>query len=129
MTDSRLTRRAVLGAGATLLLTGARAAAQPARRMQTRSIPSTGEALPVIGLGTYRGFDAAPGSADYRALPGVLDALFAAGGTVIDSSPMYGRAERTTGELLALRTPRPPAFLATKVWTSGRDAGSRQIEA
>jgi aryl-alcohol dehydrogenase-like predicted oxidoreductase len=96
--------------------------------MPTRPIPSSGEALPVVGLGTYINFDAAPGSADYGALPAVLDQLFAAGGTVLDSSPMYGRAERTTGELLAARTPRPPAFLATKVWTSGRDAGIAQME-
>lgn len=105
------------------------ASASPRQSMTTRPIPSSGEALPVIGVGTYRGFDVAPGSTDYAALPGVLDALFAAGGTVIDSSPMYGRAERTTGELLAARTPRPPAFLATKVWTSGRDAGLAQMEA
>lgn len=97
--------------------------------MTTRPIPSSGEPLPVIGLGTYRGFDVAPGSTAYGALPGVLDALTAAGGTVIDSSPMYGRAERTTGELLAARTPRPTVFLATKVWTTGRDAGVAQIEA
>lgn len=97
--------------------------------MHTRPIPSSSEALPVIGLGTYRGFDATPGSADYEALPGVIDALVGAGGTVIDSSPMYGRAERTTGELLAARRPRPTAFLATKVWTSGKDAGVAQMEA
>lgn len=96
--------------------------------MLTRAIPSSGEALPVVGVGTWLNFDVAPGSADYQRLPGVLDALFAAGGTVIDSSPMYRRAEETTGELLAARTPRPPAFLATKVWTSGRDAGIAQME-
>ena len=60
--------------------------------MNTRPIPSTGEQLPVIGIGTYKGFDARPGSAQYGQLPGVLDALFAAGGSVIDSSPMYGQA-------------------------------------
>lgn len=54
--------------------------------------------------------------------------LFAAGGNVIDSSPMYGRAERTAGELLAARDPRPQTFLATKVWTSGREAGLAQME-
>jgi aryl-alcohol dehydrogenase-like predicted oxidoreductase len=97
--------------------------------MITRPIPSSGEALPVVGVGTWINFDVAPGSADYAALSGVLDALFNAGGTVIDSSPMYGRAERTTGELLAARSPRPAAFLATKVWTSGRDAGIAQMEA
>ncbi|MGE0362086.1 MAG: aldo/keto reductase [Vicinamibacterales bacterium] len=96
--------------------------------MHTRPIPSSGEALPVVGVGTWLNFDVAPGSADYQRLPGVLDALFAAGGTVIDSSPMYRRAEQTTGELLAARATRPPAFLATKVWTSGRDAGIAQME-
>ncbi len=97
--------------------------------MHTRPIPSSGEALPVVGLGTYRNFDVAPGSPAYAALPAVLDALFAAGGTVIDSSPMYARAEQTTGEVLAARTPPAAPFLATKVWTTGRDAGLAQMEA
>ena len=96
--------------------------------LNTRPIPASGEALPVIGCGTYIGFDVAPGSAAYAQLPGVLDTLFAAGGSVIDSSPMYGRAETTTGELLAEAGSRPRAFLATKVWTSGREAGMAQIE-
>ena len=101
-------------------------AATPAA-MQTRPIPSTGEPLPVIGLGTYQGFDVAPGSAAYAQLPDVLRALFAAGGSVIDSSPMYGRAEATTGELLAAMGSPPKAFIATKVWTRGRADGLRQI--
>ena len=96
--------------------------------MPTRAIPSTGEPLPVIGLGTYQGFDVAPGSAAYAQLPEVLRALFAGGGSVIDSSPMYGRAEATTGELLAAAGIRSRAFLATKVWTRGRADGRRQIE-
>lgn len=96
--------------------------------LATRPIPSTGEALPVIGCGTYVGFDVAPGSAGYAQLPGVLDALFAAGGSVLDSSPMYGRAEATTGELLAAAGSRSRAFIATKVWTSGGEAGLAQIE-
>lgn len=96
--------------------------------MHTRPIPSSGEALPVVGLGTYINFDVAPGSAEYQRLPDVLRTLFAAGGTVIDSSPMYRRAEQTTGELLSAMTPRPAPFLATKVWTSGRDAGLAQME-
>ena len=96
--------------------------------MQTRPIPATGEPLPVIGLGTYQGFDVAPGSAAYAQLPDVLRALFAAGGSVIDSSPMYGRAEATTGELLAATGSRPKAFLATKVWIRGHADGLRQID-
>ena len=97
-------------------------------QIDTRPIPSTGEALPVIGCGTYIGFDVAPGSPGYGQLPGVLDALFAAGGSVLDSSPMYGRAEATTGELLAAAGSRDKAFIATKVWTSGREAGLAQVE-
>jgi diketogulonate reductase-like aldo/keto reductase len=106
----------------------ARVWAQNGERMNTRTIPSTKEALPVIGLGTYRVLDVAPESAEYRELPAVLDALFEAGGRVIDSSPMYGRAEQTTGELLAARNLRDKAFIATKVWTQGKDAGIAQME-
>ncbi len=96
--------------------------------MNTRPIPSTYEALPVIGCGTWLAFDRRPGSAEYQRLAGVLDALLAAGGQLIDSSPMYGRAEQTTGELLAAANNRAKAFLATKVWTSGREAGIAQME-
>ena len=79
------------------------ARSQPSGRakMQTRPIPSTSEALPVIGCGTYLGFDQASDTAGYAQLPAVVDALFAAGGSAIDSSPMYGRAEATTGAILA----------------------------
>jgi diketogulonate reductase-like aldo/keto reductase len=62
-------------------------------------------------------------------LPGVVEALLDAGGKVLDSSPMYGRAEATTGELLAANGRRAEAFLATKVWTSGRAEGIRQMAA
>ncbi|MDH6594013.1 aryl-alcohol dehydrogenase-like predicted oxidoreductase [Variovorax sp. TBS-050B] len=82
----------------------------------------------MIGCGTWIGFDRRPGSEEYKRLPGVLDALFAAGGKVIDSSPMYGRSEETTGELLAAARLRERAFLATKVWTTGRQAGIAQME-
>lgn len=109
------------------------AAATPANdkggAMLKRKIPATGELLPVIGCGTWLGFGHAPGSTEYARLPGVIEALFDAGGTVLDSSPMYGRSETTTGELLAKSLHRSKAFLATKVWTSGRDAGIRQMEA
>jgi aryl-alcohol dehydrogenase-like predicted oxidoreductase len=97
--------------------------------MNTRPIPASGEALPVIGCGTYVGFDQAPGTPGYALLPGVVAALLDAGGKVLDSSPMYGRAEATTGELLAANGRRGEAFLATKVWTTGRAEGMRQMEA
>ncbi|MEE5133903.1 aldo/keto reductase [Pseudomonas alliivorans] len=98
------------------------------KTMQTRAIPSSNEPLPVVGLGTYRGFDVATSSPAYKQLRPVLDALFAAGGSVVDSSPMYGRAEQTTGELLSIHEPQSPAFLATKVWTRGRNEGIAQME-
>ena len=68
------------------------------------------------------------GSAADRQLPGVLEALFAAGGAVVGSSPMYGHAEQATGRLLAQMGGRDRAFLATKVWTRGRAAGIAQME-
>ena len=79
---------------------------QEGKTMLTRAIPSSDEPIPVVGLGTYRGFDVATSSPAYKQLRAVLDALFAAGGSVIDSSPMYGRAEQSTGELLSIHEPR-----------------------
>ena len=96
--------------------------------MHPRLIPSTGEPLPVIGCGTWLGFDVGGNAADTHRLGGVLDALFAAGGRVIDSSPMYGRAEAIVGGLLeAEPARRGRAFVATKVWTHGRTAGVAQV--
>ena len=96
--------------------------------MLTRPIPASGEALPVIGCGTWQGFDQAPGTAAFAALAGVVSALFDAGGSVVDSSPMYGKAEAAAGQVLAESGLRARAFLATKVWTTGRAAGIRQME-
>jgi diketogulonate reductase-like aldo/keto reductase len=123
------TRRSVLAMG--IVAAGpltARSQSTSTARVNTRPIPSTHEALPVIGCGTYVGFDQAPGSTGYAQLPAVVDALFAAGGSVIDSSPMYGRAEATTGEILAADGRRDKAFVATKVWTQGPSEGLRQMQ-
>ena len=123
--------RLAAGSAAALLLgrgsSTAAAEAETPSTMLARAIPQSGESLPVIGLGTYQGFDVAPGSEEYARLPGVLRALFAAGGSVIDSSPMYGRAEASTGETLAAVDGRRKAFVATKVWTRGRNEGLRQM--
>src|SRR5689334_10270482 len=94
--------------------------------MHQKQIPASGEPLPVIGCGTYRGFDVNPTGSNTR-LQDVLTALFVAGGSVIDSSPMYGRAEAVTGKLLSEATLHKKAFIATKVWTRGRDAGIAQM--
>jgi diketogulonate reductase-like aldo/keto reductase len=95
--------------------------------MMTRPIPSTGEAMPVIGLGTWRAFDVGSGETGRRPLRGVLQQLLDDGGRIIDTSPMYGRAEAVTGDLLAEMGMRPPSFLATKVWTTGRERGIEQM--
>jgi diketogulonate reductase-like aldo/keto reductase len=99
----------------------------------TRPIPRTGEALPVVGLGTWQTFDVGAGAAAREPLRQVLDAFLAGGGRVIDSSPMYGRAEEVVGDLLADRgaagAAGPKPFLATKVWTSGRARGEEQMRA
>ncbi len=95
--------------------------------MHTRKIPSTGEALPVVGCGTWQTFDVGPSAAEREPRAEVLKALFAAGGSVIDSSPMYGKSEGVVGDLLAAAGTRDKAFLATKVWTRGRDAGIAQM--
>ena len=96
--------------------------------MLTRPIPSTGEAMPVIGLGTWRAFDVGVGAAARRPLGEVLRLLLDSGGRMIDSSPMYGRAEAVTGDLLAETGARARAFLATKVWTAGRESGISQMQ-
>ena len=96
--------------------------------MMTRPIPSTGEALPVIGCGTYIGFDEQPGTAAFRQLPAVLDELFAAGGTVIDSSPMYGRSEAVTGDLLAAASIATKPLSRPRSGLRARAAGIAQME-
>lgn len=122
-----LTRSALLGlAGATVLAAG-RAAAQPETRMHQRRIPSSAEMLPVVGVGTWRTFDVGARPADRAPLAEVLRLLFDAGGSVIDTSPMYGSAEAVVGDLLAGADSRARAFIATKVWTTGRDNGITQM--
>jgi aryl-alcohol dehydrogenase-like predicted oxidoreductase len=96
--------------------------------MQTRPIPSTGRQLPVIGCGTWLGFDVGGSPAEKPRRGEVLAELFASGGTVVDSSPMYGSAEQMVGELLHASGAREQAFLATKVWTTGKQAGIDQME-
>jgi aryl-alcohol dehydrogenase-like predicted oxidoreductase len=105
----------------------ARAGPRGGGSMLTRRIPRTGEELPAIGLGTWQTFDVGATEAARAPLLEVLRAFLAAGGRVIDSSPMYGRAEAVTGDLLARLSGAPRPFLATKVWTRGREAGEAQI--
>jgi aryl-alcohol dehydrogenase-like predicted oxidoreductase len=112
---------------AAALLCAAGASAQPRNkpRMLTRKIPRTGEALPVIGMGTWQTFDA--GVKGRAPLVEVLKILLDAGGRVIDSSPMYGRAEEATGDVVERAGAAGQTFLATKVWTSGKSAGISEM--
>lgn len=104
-------------------------AASPALpRIGQRVIPSTGERLPVVGCGTWRTFDVGNDPAARAQLADVLRILFEAGGSVIDSSPMYGSSEAVAGALLTQLDAHSKAFIATKVWTTGRDAGIAQME-
>src|SRR5512140_1562630 len=96
-------------------------------KMHTRPIPSTGEALPVVGCGTWRTFDVGQSPAERALLIEVLQILFENSGSVIDSSPMYGAAEAVVGDLLTTMKARSKAFIATKVWTRGREAGIEQM--
>ena len=93
-----------------------------------KSIPKTGESLPVIGLGTWQTFDVGAGQSVRAPLKEVLEEFVRSGGKVIDSSPMYGKSESVTGELATELGVQKQLFVATKVWTSGRDAGIRQME-
>jgi diketogulonate reductase-like aldo/keto reductase len=98
-----------------------------AERMIQRPIPRTSESLPVVGLGTWQTFDVADGAA--RApLRDVLREFARLGGAVVDSSPMYGRSESIVGDLAVELGLQKQLFVATKVWTSGADAGIRQME-
>jgi diketogulonate reductase-like aldo/keto reductase len=79
-------------------------------------------------MGTWLTFDIGRSAFDLARRRQVLQAFFAGGGRVVDSSPMYGRAEAVLGELLPQLPDARRSFSATKVWTTGRDAGARQMQ-
>ena len=113
------------GAGA---VSGVTAAATPVANPIKRPIPRSGELLPVVGLGTWQTFDTGSAVSARAPLKEVLREFVALGGKVVDSSPMYGESERVVGDLAAELGVRDKLFLATKVWTSGRDAGIAQMQ-
>jgi len=104
------------------------AAATSSKAILTKPIPRTGESLPVIGLGTWQTFDVGSAQSERAPLRQVLGEFVRFGGTVIDSSPMYGRSENVAGDLANELKLDNKLFVATKVWTSGREAGIRQME-
>jgi diketogulonate reductase-like aldo/keto reductase len=120
--------RVIGGTAASLCLPISTRAANESSAMLTRAIPSSGEKLPVIGLGTWRAFDVDLTSDTRKQLQEVLSLFVKFGGRVIDSSPMYGQAEKVIGELSAGLGIRDKLFLATKVWTRGKEAGIKSME-
>ena len=124
-----MTRREVCGLlGAAALATGLPGRpAMAATTMATRKVPSSGEAMPVIGMGSSGTFNVGGSAAEREPLSEVLQIFSAGGGTIIDTSPMYGKSEAVLGDLIAEAGARKKFWLATKVWTEGREAGAKQI--
>lgn len=122
-----ITRRAALAVMAAAL--GGAGGPAAGTALHQRPIPASGEPLPVVGIGTWRVFDVGAAPGERAPLREVLRQFVAQGGRVVDSSPMYGAAEAVVGELAAELGVTDRLFLATKVWTTGREAGRRQIEA
>lgn len=107
---------------------GGVSAAPTAGGMLKRKIPKTGELLPAMGLGTSRTFDIGESEADRAPRREVLRLFVEQGGTLVDTSPMYGRAEKVIGDLAADLKLQDKLFYATKVWTEGEDEGIAQME-
>ena len=99
------------------------------KAMLRRPIPSSGEQLPVVGLGTWIQFDAGESQSERVPLLQVLKNMNGIGGKVIDSSPMYGRSESVIGDLSTQLNKSDQFFYATKVWTQGREDGIEQMHA
>ncbi len=115
-------RRQVLGAFAAL--PAGLAIAKESSTVIQRKIPSTGELVPAIGLGSWQTFDVS----DIKPVLPVMERFLALGGRVIDSSPMYGKSEAAIGKMLSSLEGEPTPFLATKVWTEGKSDGIAQMK-
>ncbi|MBS1216155.1 MAG: aldo/keto reductase [Proteobacteria bacterium] len=96
--------------------------------LETRRIPKSGEAIPVVGLGTWQVFDVAGNATGLAEARDALARFVALGGRVVDSSPMYGSSEAVLGDLAASLGIQDRLWVATKIWTTGREAGIRQME-
>jgi diketogulonate reductase-like aldo/keto reductase len=121
-------RKFLSGSAGVLLASQLRPAWAEAPTPIMRTIPSSGEKLPVMGMGSSRTFDVNTKKSSLHSLARVLEVFFAEQGSLIDSSPMYGQAEAVLGQLLSDISPKPHMFAATKVWTDGRESGIEQME-
>ena len=122
------TRREVLAAALATGTLGDSFAASAQHSMGRKVIPASGEKLPVIGLGTYNVFDVESTPAEIEVRRRIVDLLTRSGGSLLDTSPMYNRSEKVIGDIVGSGTDRESLFLATKVWTHGKDAGIRQMQ-
>jgi len=118
--------KGALGAFLTLSMTPIRLNAK-AQDVIKKAIPSSGELIPVMGMGTSRTFDVGGDKVALSQLAQVLRVFFDNGGSVIDSSPMYGSSEKVLGELLKTTKNKENLFSATKVWTDGKQSGIQQM--
>ena len=117
-------RRQVLAAAAALGI-APRGVFGASERMLSKKIPSSDEALPVVGLGTYN-VSGTPEEIATR--KNIVAQLVDAGGSLIDTSPMYNRSEAVVGDVIDAGINREDLFLATKVWTDGQKAGAVQMQ-
>jgi len=127
MKTNNWSRRQILGAGLALTTTARFAIAAEREYMMSKTIPSSGESLPVIGLGTYNVFDVESTPAEIDLRRKIVELLAQSGGSLLDTSPMYNRSEKIIGDIVRSGTDREQLFLATKVWTDGKDAGISQM--
>jgi diketogulonate reductase-like aldo/keto reductase len=97
--------------------------------MNRKGIPATNEQLPVIGLGTWKSFDVGPGVNERKGPSAVIEDFLKLGGRLIDSSPMYGKSETVVGDLVASTGAAERVFMATKVWTTGKQQGIDEMRA
>jgi diketogulonate reductase-like aldo/keto reductase len=114
-------------AGAALAALAPRTLPAAESTMLKRKIPASGEEIPVIGLGTSGVFDVGGSSSERAPLMEVLKILTGAGGSLLDTSPMYNRSEAVSGDLMTALELRNRMFVATKVWTRGKEEGLEQI--
>ncbi|MDH3621108.1 MAG: aldo/keto reductase [Gammaproteobacteria bacterium] len=120
-------RRKFIAASAALTALPGTAFSDESSGMLSKPIPSTGESLPVVGLGTYSVFDVDSTEDAIATRKEIVERLLNHGGSLLDTSPMYNRSERVIGDVIKAGVARSDLFLATKVWTDGRDAGIEQM--
>ena len=130
--ERKITRRSaskLLALSATSFLLDPLFTFQKNKIMNHRRVPNSNEKIPVIGLGTWQTFDVGNSNAEREPLKEVLKILVEHGGSVIDSSPMYGRSEKVVGDLTTELQIKENIFAATKVWTTGKEEGINQMNA